>query len=169
MRTLVRVIDSLSEWAGKTICWFCVALVMLMTFEVIMRYVFNAPTLWVYETSIMIGTTIYIVAWSYAHRHHSHVRVDVFYIRLSLRGKAIIDVVGDLLLFSPLIIILVYASVDWTWASWLEGEVMPQTGWYPPHAPLRTVVTMALCLFALQGGAQFIRDLYVLIRNKPYD
>jgi TRAP-type mannitol/chloroaromatic compound transport system permease small subunit len=46
---------------------------------------------------------------------------------------------------------------------------MPITGWYPPAGPLRTIVLLGLALFALQGFAQFIRDLYLLIRGKPYD
>ncbi len=53
--------------------------------------------------------------------------------------------------------------------SWATDERMPITGWYPPAGPLRTVVFYGLALFALQGIAQFIRDLHLLIKNKQYE
>ena len=169
MRTVVRIIDCISEWTGRTVRWFCAILVAVMTFEVTMRYVFNAPTMWSFETATMIGVTIYVMAWTYTHRHHAHIRVDFFYGRLSLRGKAIVDVLGDLLLFFPLMILFIYTSIDWAWDAWSTGEVMIYSAWYPPTAPLRTVVAIGFCLFALQGGAQFVRDLYQLVRNTTYD
>jgi len=140
---------------------------MVMAIAVIMRYVFGAATLWAYEVGLMVGATFYALAWSYVHRHGGHIRVDVLYTRLSPRGKAIIDVVGALLLFIPLMILLVSLSVDWAWRAWEINEKMYETGWYPPAAPLRTAVALGICLFALQGIAQFIRDLYLLTRNKP--
>ena len=167
MRTVVKTIDSISEWAGKTIRWLCVVLVVVMVYEVIMRYGFGAPTMWAYETCIMLGAAIYGIAWSYTHRHNAHIRVDVFYMRLSPKGKAIVDVAGDLLFLFPLAIILIGISSAWTWRAWLTNEVMAETYWYPPSAPLRTVVTLGFCLFALQGVANFTRNLSLLIRSKP--
>lgn len=167
MRTVIRFIDSISEWTGRSARWLCAILVVFMAIAVIMRYVFGAATLWAYEVGLMLGAAIYVLAWAYVHRHGGHVRVDVFYHNLPSRGKAIIDVIGALLFFVPLMIILVSVSVDWTWRAWEVNEKMYETGWYPPAAPLRTVVALGICLFALQGIVQFIRDLYFLIRNKP--
>ena len=169
MRATLRVIDSISEWTGKIIRWLCVVLVGVVVYGVILRYVFNSPTMWAYETSIMLGTTIYVLGWAYVHRHGGHIRVDVFYMRLSLRGRAIIDVVGDLLCCFPLIILLIYISAVWAGQAWSINEKMILTYWYPPAAPVRTIVVIGFCLLLFQGGAQFIRDLYQLIRNKPYD
>lgn len=169
MRTIVRVIDSISECTGRTGRWFAVALVAVMTFEVISRHFFGRPNLWVHETVMMLGATLYASAYGYVQRHDAHIRADLFYARLSPRRRAIIDVVGWLLLFFPLIILLIDASIDWTLRAWRLGEVMPFTGWFPPVAPLRAVVALGFCVLALQGVAQLIRDLHLLIRNKPYD
>jgi len=169
MRSILRVIDSISEWTGLTGRWFAVGLVLIVSLEVILRFVFNRPTLWGYETSVMLGASTYILAFGYVHRHHGHVRVDVFHAHLPNRGKATIDVLGDLLLFFPLIFLLVAVAWDWVIYAWSTGERMPITGWYPPAGPLRTVVFLGFVVFAFQGVAQFVRDLYLLIRNKPYD
>lgn len=169
MRTVLLVIDSISEWTGKIARWFWVAVVLVMTYEVTMRYAFNSPTMWAYETSMMIGTCAYVLAFAYAHRHHAHVRVDVLYTRLTSRSKAIIDVLGTLFLFFPLLILLSDMSFDVAWRAWVINEKSVETYWYPPIAPVRTAVALGLCLFVLQGGAHFYRDIYLLIRNKPYD
>jgi len=170
MRKALRVIDSISDWTGKLARWFCAGLVLVLTYEVMMRYAFNAPNVWAYETSVMIAGSMYVLFWSYDHRHHAHVRIDVFYTRLSPRGKAVIDVVGTLLFFFPLIILFSYTSATFTWRAWSIGERLNLTHcWFPPVAPLRTAVAIGILLFLLQGVAQFIRDLYLLIRNKAYD
>jgi TRAP-type mannitol/chloroaromatic compound transport system permease small subunit len=169
MRTIVRVIDSISEWAGKSVRWLGVILVVQVTYEVTMRYVFNSPSLWGYELGIMLGGTLFVLAFAYTHQQRAHVRVDVIYVHLPPRAKATIDVLGDLLVFTPLIILLAIKSWDWAWYAWSTSERMPTTGWYPPAGPLRTMVLLGFGLLALQGVAQLVRDLHLLIRNKPYD
>jgi len=169
MRAFIKAIDSASFWTGNTAHWLSVSLVLIMTYEVIMRYVFTAPTMWAYETVIMIGATLYALAWSYVHYQRAHVRVDVLYIHLSSRKRATIDVVCTLLFFFPVIFALVYMSGIWAWRAWEIGEKSVETYWYPPIAPVRTMVFLGITLFALQGIANFIRDAYTLLRNKPYD
>jgi len=166
MKKIVRVIDSVSEWTGKTVRWACVALVLVLCYEVTARYVFTAPTIWAHETSCMLGGTIVALGWAYTHRHHGHVRVDVFYARMSPKGKAITDVLCAFFLLFPLLAILIYTAADFMWIAWLKSEVLIESYWYPPAGPIRTGMFLGLCLFALQGIAQFIRDLYLLIRNK---
>lgn len=166
VRTILKAIDSISQSTGLVARWLCLALVLVGTYDVVMRYVFNAATVWAYETSMMLGGTIYVLGWAYAHLRKSHVRVDIFYARLSERGKAILDVVCGAIFFFPLMAILVKSSISWAWRAWSIGEVMAEAHWYPPVAPFRTIVAIGICYFALQGLAQFTRDLYLAIRNE---
>jgi len=99
MRKALQIIDSISEWTGKTGQWLSVSLVLVVTYEVIMRYVFNKPSLWPFDMACMMGLTLYVLAFAYVLRHKAHVRVDVFYTHLPSRGKAIIDILGALILF----------------------------------------------------------------------
>lgn len=169
MRTLIRLIDSISEYTGRTVQWACVALILVLAYEVTARYVFMAPTIWSHQLASMLGLTIAAMGWAYTHRHKGHVRVDIFYSLLPPRGKAILDVVFALLLFFPLFILLTISAFGWMTFSWEMGEVLTWSHWYPPAGPIRAVMFLGLSLFVLQGVAQFIRDLYLLIRNKPYD
>jgi len=169
MTTTLRVIDSISRWVGHAVKWFAVALVCLGAYEVVMRYAFNSPTRWGYETLFMLGAALYALSWAYVHLEHGHIRLDVFYGRLSARAKAIIDVACTTLFFFPLIGALIYMSGLKMWHAWKIGEISIEGTWYPPLGPIRTVVFIGLCLFALQGIAQYIRDLHVLLRHRTYD
>ena len=166
MKTVVRVIDAISEYTGMIVRWACLALVLVLCYEVTARYVFNAPTSWAGDVSSMMGGAIAAMGWAYTHRHGGHVRVDVFYSHLSPRGQAILDIAFSLLFFFPLLLALAYISWDNMWFAWERGEVWVRGIWYPPIGPIRTVVVLGLSLFALQGVAQFIRDLYRLIGDK---
>lgn len=147
--------------------WACVALVLVLCFEVTARYVFDAPTKWGYEVSTMLGTTIVVMGWAYTHWAKGHVRIDIFYARFSPRGKALVDVICTLVLLFPLLIIMMYNAADHVWFAWTRGETMGESYWYPPAGPIRTVVLLGLLLFFLQGVAQFVRDLSMLLRKRP--
>lgn len=169
MRKVVRIIDTISENTGKTALWLSVVLVLVLTYETTARYVFNSPTQWAFETSYMIGATLAVLGWSYTHRHHGHIRVDVFYTHLPPRGKAIVDVVVSLIFLFPLLAVLIYASNSGMLFAWKMDERLTESSFLPPAGPIKTVLFLGICLFALQCSAQFIRDLYRLIRNKAYD
>ena len=162
---MLKVIDSISEWVGSIGRWLVVALVAVTVYDVIARYVFDAPTIWGFETSRMLGGSIILFGWAYCQLHHSHIRVDIFYTRFSRRKKALIDVVCSMLLFFPLFAILIKTSIPWMWSAWQVGEVMPESFWYPPAGPFRTVIVIGVCLLFLQFIAQFVRDLRILIKH----
>ncbi len=169
MRTILRSIDSISEWSGRTIKWLCVAVVLVMCYEVTLRYVFGAPTIWVFIVSRVLGCTIVVLGAAYTLLHNKHVRVDILYSRLSPRAKAIVDVICAIVFFFPLMYVLILTSADYMLFSLSTGQIIKWTPWYPPFAPLRAVILLGFCMLALQGMAQFIRDLNLAIRNKTYD
>lgn len=169
MRAILRIIDATSEWTAKVISWLTVALVFVLVFDVVERYVFGGATVWAYETATMLGATIYIMGWCYVHRMREHIRVDIFYVRLSLRKQVIIDIIGTLIFLLPLLYVMIDTSIFYMVRAWKIGEVLAETFWYPPAGPFRTMVVVGLFLFTLQVVAHLIRDFYLLVRNKAYD
>ena len=169
MRKVLKTIDAISEWTGKTFRWGLIILVLIVSYEVTARFVFGVPTKWSYETDMMLSGAVYALAWAYATLHKAHVRIDLFYGRLSPRGKAAVDVIGTLVAFFPLIILFIYMCVVRTGIAIVDHEVAKQGYWYPPLWPYRTAVTIGFILLLLQGFAQFYRDVYLLVRNKVYD
>ena len=169
MRSIIRIIDSVSDLTGRAISWLVVGLVLVVSFDVLMRYAFNAPTLWGVETATMMCGSLFALAASYALRHRANVRIDLIYGHLRPRWKALIDTVGGLLLFFPLIVLFAVVSTESAFYAWQSGEKSIVASWEPPLAPFRTAVAVAFIFLAFQGLAQFIRDVYLLTRNKAYD
>ncbi len=146
--------------------WCVVVLVLTLCYEVVARYVFNRPTIWSQDLSSMLGGTIILLGLAYTHRYRAHIRIDIFYARLSTRGKAIIDIIGALLFF-PLIIAFAYAAADEMIFAWSHKEVLLQTYWYPPAGPIKTIAFIGFSLLFFQGAANSISDLYLLRRGEP--
>lgn len=169
MKTLLRLIDGISQWNARIIQWLCVLLIVVLCYEVTMRYVFNSPTVWVMQTGMMIGGAIVVLGWSYVHQQGAHVRVDVLYGRLSRRWQSLINLVGALAFFFPFVGLLTYRAGVQMLYSWNMGERMRETAWYPPAYPIRAIVFLGLALFLLQGIAVFIRDLRTLTMEKDRD
>jgi TRAP-type mannitol/chloroaromatic compound transport system permease small subunit len=169
MKAILHAIDMTSEWTAKIISWLTVALVLVLVFDVVERYAFGGATVWAYETGTMLGGTIYVMGWAFVHRIREHIRVDVFYVHLSARFRLIIDVIGTLLFLLPLLYVLIDTSIYYTARAWRIDEVLPETFWYPPAFPFRTMVAVGLFLFAFQTIAHLIRDFYQLVTNKAYD
>jgi len=159
---LLQLIDFISEHTGRWASWLCVVLMLVTVYDVMMRYFLNSPTKWAYETGCMLGGALSALGWAYTHLHDGHIRVDVFYRKLSTRRRKIIDIVCALLFTFPLLISLTYVAVSKMWHAWLTGEVMVETYWYPPAGPYRTVIAIGLFIFLFQAIAVFIRDLNIL-------
>jgi len=169
LKSLPARIDAASIRMGRAIAWIALVLVILGGYDVVMRYVFSAPPKWAYQTLTALGGTMYILGWCYVSAIRGHIRVDVIYERLPPRARGIIDTLGHLLLFFPLMGALIFASYNWMVRAWVKNEVMAETNWYVPAGPFRTIVFVAFCLFAIQGISEFIRYLHLAVKGEPYD
>jgi len=169
LKRAIRVIEQVVELSGRIVRWLTPALVLVVSYEVMMRYVFTRPSLWPYDLSCMLGATVAAVGLSYAHLHRRHVKVDLLYIRFSDRGKAVIEVIGHLVFFLPFAILITVVSINWMVESFATGEVSDLTGWYPPLGPLRLVIAIAFLFLLLVGMIQLVRDSYFLLKGRAYD
>jgi len=165
MKRYLTIIDSISEWCGLVARWAVLALVLVLSFEVVMRHLLDRPTIWAHEMSTMLGVFLVCIGWSYVHLHHGHVRVDVFYSRMSPRGKAITDIANALAFFFPLLLVLIYGAAVMAWEAYIFDEILMASFWYPPALPIRTVVVIGLCMFFLQGTAEFVRDVHMVVKG----
>ncbi len=169
IKRLPHYIDRLSLASGAVGKWFAVLLVLIGTFETISRHFFNAPTIWAYDSMCMAGGAIYMLGASYTYLKDSHTRVDLIYNQFSPRGKALIDIIGALIFFFPLMIIMFDMAIRWAIRAWQIHEVMFTSFWYPPAGPYRTLFAIGLLILILQATAKLARDVYFLAKDKNLD
>jgi TRAP-type mannitol/chloroaromatic compound transport system permease small subunit len=166
LRRIVSLIDAMSLKVGHIVKYLIPVLIAVLFFEVVSRYVFNKPTIWALETSMMIFGTIGALCWGYTLKIGGHVRVDIFYTMLSKRWKALIDVVLTLLFLFPFQLILIRTGIKWSLFAIKFKEKMVESSWLPPTAPFRIVLTIGFILFFIQAVSEFIKNFYYLTRNK---
>ena len=162
---VLRAIDSLSENTGKIVSWFMVLCVLFILYEVIMRYFFNDPTRWVFETTLMLWGAYFVMVTAWTHKVGGHVAVDIIYNRFPLRVRLTLDLVFCLVLCLPWIGALVIGGIDVAANAWKIKECTASP-WGPPVYPIKTVLPIAFTLLGLQCLTKFVRDLVTLIRGK---
>lgn len=166
LRRFVSFVDALSMKVGHAVKYLIPALIFVLFFEVVSRYVFDKPTIWALETSMMIFGSIGSLCWGYTLKIGGHVRVDVFYSMLSKWWKAFIDVVLTLLFLFPFQLILIRTGVKWSLFALKTGEKLVESSWLPPSAPFRIVLTVGFILFFIQAISEFIKNFYYLVRKE---
>ena len=165
MRRVLATIDSISEWSGKLISVLIFFLTFLLLYDVIMRFVFNAPTIWCHELALHIFGAYAVLAGPYVLRHDEHVNTDIVYRLFSKRGRAIIDSFTYLLFFLFIGVLLRYGYMIAERSVELRETVSPSP-WASPLWPVKLTIPLAAFLMLLQGLAFYIRTLKLAITGK---
>lgn len=140
-----------------------VPMIIALIYEVFARYIFHRPTIWSYETTYMIYGTHYLLGTAYTLYVKGHIRIDLLYMKFSPRGRAAIDVIGYLVIFFPVMLILIISGYDMAKDAYQIKEVSQFTPWQPILWPFKSIICVGFILLALQGIAEFIRSLVMLV------
>ena len=154
-------IDTVNLWIGRFIAFVIPLIMLFASYEVIMRYVFNAPTIWVWDINKMLFAFITFMGAGYTLMKGGHIAVDVFYAKWSDRTKAVVDIV-TFPLFIIFIGILLYTLGEFALVSIQEREVV-SSAWAPPFYPLKIAMFVGTFLLFMQGFGKFLRDLRAAI------
>ena len=157
---LIRLIDAVNDRVGRAVSWLTFLLVVVTTYDVVLRYIFRVSFVFVQELEWHLFAIMFLVAAGYAHLKGTHVRVDIFYARISPRARAWIDLVGGVLFLFPTVFLLVWTSIPFVSGSFRVLEGSPDPGGIPGRFLLKAVIPLGFLLLGLQGIAETIRSYY---------
>lgn len=163
LKDFVKAVDAISEKTGRVIRWIAVPMIMALIYEVFARYVFHSPTIWSYEITYMIYGTHFIMGAAYTLKIKGHIRIDLVYMKFTPRWRALIDVIGYLVIFFPVMIVLIFASFDMAKEAYQIQEVSQFSPWQPVLWPFKSMLFIGFSLLLLQGVAEFIRSTSMVI------
>ena len=169
MHTLLRLahgIDRLNETVGRGLYWLTLAMVLIGSFNALARWLDRYTGLGLSSNTYLelqwyLFSLVFLLGAAYTLKHNAHVRVDVFYGRLSRRGRALINLLGTLLFLIPFCVLMLWTSWPTVSASWALLEMSPDPGGLPRY-PIKTAIPLAFFLLILQGLALAIREVAVL-------
>ncbi|MDX2288005.1 MAG: TRAP transporter small permease subunit [Hyphomicrobiaceae bacterium] len=150
-------VDHLNTVVGQLFSWTILALTLAVCYEVVARYVFNAPTNWAYDVSYMLYGTLFMMAGGYALSRNGHVRGDFLYRQWSARTQAWTDLVLYILFFFPGIIALVYSGWDFARLAYLLNERSSASPDGPIIWPFKAIIPVVGVLMLLQGFVEVAR------------
>ena len=148
-----RISIAISRVAMFLIAW----IVAIMFYEVVMRYVFKKPTLWVNEMSLWTAGAVYLLAGLYVMQQRGHIRIFMLYDMVSRNWQRAFDVI------STALIILFAAAVIWggfneAYAKLMRWETFG-TAWDPPiPATMKPLVLITVVLIAIQAVTNLVID-----------
>jgi TRAP-type mannitol/chloroaromatic compound transport system permease small subunit len=157
MQRYCIAIDSLSMWVGKAFGWLILILTLGVSYEVLVRYVFRAPTTWAFDFSYITYGAMFLMAGAYTLSRNGHVRADVLYRFWKPTTQAKMDLVLYILFFLPAVAAFIYAG--WNYAAMSVGfrEVSIFSPAGVPVFPLKSLVPVTGVLLLLQGIAEIFR------------
>lgn len=158
MGKILAYIDGISKWTAAVGVWMIVALSVTVFYDVIMRYAFNAPTFWAYETSWMFYSINFLLGLGYALQKGAHTTVDILINHFNNKTKLIIEILFLIVMLVFSMIVVWHGSI-YAMSSWKLREGSHLTLWAPPIYPIKTLIPFSFFVLGLQSIAEIIRKL----------
>lgn len=167
LTSIVRCIDRLNEWVGVVSGYIALIMVLVVTTDVIMRYAFNTSFVAIQELEWHLFGVLFLMGAGYTLLVDGHVRVDIFYQRLSPKGQAWINLIGVLIFLLPGCYLVLVTSWNFFHVSYIMGEGSPDPGGLPARWVLKFFIPLGFSLVTLQGISMGIKAFLEII-GKPY-
>lgn len=162
----VSHIDRFSHAVGRLVCWLVVPMFLAMVYEIIVRKMFVAPTLWAYDISRMLYGALFMLGSGYALMRGVHIRADFIYRNWSARTQGMVDFALYILLYFPGLLFFLYISAEFTWEAWARNERASDTAWMPYVGPVRTTLPLGILLLIVQGVSELLKCWYAITRGR---
>jgi TRAP-type mannitol/chloroaromatic compound transport system permease small subunit len=168
-RAVIHVIDTIAEWVGVPVAWLIVPMTVAVTWEVVARHFFRAPTIWAFDVVYMLYGTHFMLGTAWTLKRVGHVRTDMLYQNWSVRRQNLIDAVGYFFFFFPAMILLFYFGWQEAYHSWQIRETSDASPWRPIIYPFKAVIPLTALLLLLQGIAELLKSLYAVRTGREWE
>lgn len=165
MQTIVNKLEQVSEISGRFISWLTLFIVLITFIVVVLRYAFDIGSIALQESISYLHAFVFMLGAAYTLKHDGHVRVDIFYRKMSTTKKAWVDLLGTLLLLFPVCLFIFISSWDYVLTSWSQLEESGEAGGLAYVYILKTSLLIMPVLLMLQGTALSLKS-FLLIKSK---
>ena len=154
-----RLIDASSDLIGRSAAWLTVGMVLLMALIVALRYLFQTGSIAMQEAVIYVNALIFTLGAAYTLKEQGHVRVDIFYNRLGVKQKAVVDLLGGLVFLLPFAGFIIWESWDYVSVSWRIKESSAELSGLPYVYLLKATIILLALLLIIQGISEILKAI----------
>ena len=162
MMNFSNAIEAFIDWTGRAISWLTFGMVLVTFMVAVLRYVFDTGWIALQESVNYMHALVFLVGIAYTLRHNEHVRVDIFYSRLSKRLQAWIDLIGSLVFLLPVALFISISSWGYIMDSWSVLEGSREAGGLPGVFLLKSAILLMAALLALQALAIVLKTITII-------
>lgn len=152
-----RAIEAVIDAFGAVVNWIWALLVAIIVVNVIMRYAVGTNFIWVEEVQWHLYAIGFMIGIGYALAHDNHVRVDVLAMRFQPRTRAIIEVIGLLLLVFPMVYLVISYAIPFVEIAWTRNERSAAPGGLANRWAIKAVIILAFAYIGLAAFARLMR------------
>jgi TRAP-type mannitol/chloroaromatic compound transport system permease small subunit len=161
MKWLTKKIDWLVVKQAEFSSLLMVVLVVMMCYEVVRRYFFNAPTIWGLEFTTFIFGAHFVLGYGYTEYFDGHVRVDIFSGKFPKRLQDTLYILLTICVTLPLVAMLGI----WAWDNAIRSTRILEhlsSAWAPPIWPVKLLMALGFSFLFLQVLSNLIKRLLTI-------
>ncbi|CUB02851.1 TRAP transporter small permease subunit [Marinomonas fungiae] len=169
--SLEKTLGRYSLWLGRLSALLLILLLCNVFYNVLMRYAFNHVSIGMQELEWHLYSAIFLLGIPFGLQTGGHVRVDLIYERLSVRGKAWIDLAGSILFLIPFTLLVGWFGVDFAKEAYLLGETSGDPGGLPARWIIKAVIPVAFFSMTIGGIGMILRSINAIrgVSNEGFD
>lgn len=166
IRGYVKIVDRLSDYVGLVAMYLIFFMVAVLLLDAVTRNVIDIPLHWCVELAQFTLAAYYFMGGALTLKNDQHVRMDLFYEKLSVRGKAWLDLVTSACLIFYLVVLLLGSISSVTYA--IETGERRFSMWNPSMIPIKVLMVACIVLMVLQSIALVFKQIAIL-RGDPFE
>jgi len=167
LNAMTKGIDFLIEKQGQFTSFLIVPLLFIVLYEVLMRYAFNAPTVWGFEATAFVYGMHYMLGLSFMENAQGHVKVDIITARLPKKAQAAVYLLGYLIIFLPVFALMTWGAIKFAHTATITNE-LNSTSWAPRIWPYKIMMALSFFFLVVQGVSTTLKYLKILTEKTAH-
>jgi TRAP-type mannitol/chloroaromatic compound transport system permease small subunit len=160
LQRFIDRIDLINKYISDGLSFLFVPMTLMAMYEVVKRYVFNNPTIWVWDVNVQCFCALVVLGGAHTLQQGGHVIMDIIVNKFEEKTKLIINLCVYVVFFFVILITIWQVGI-FAWDSLVIFE-KESTIFSPPIYPIKIVMLIGVCLLFLQGVSLFIRNVMAL-------
>jgi len=152
---IIKTVDIM----GKVISVLLLLMVLNVSFDVMMRYLFHNSSVGMQEMEWHLFAVIFLFGISIALKDEGHVRVDFLYERFHPRKKAVVNIFGTLFFLMPLALLILFGSMEYVQDAYVTHEISEDPGGLPYRWLIKGMIPLAFSFLVFSAVGYILQNI----------